>query len=79
MVLVLGLFPHPSPLPEGEGAVRAGWEWGFSWVGAVLVLKSALFLTLSLKGEGTVGQKRRILESVGSAVGFRLKPFLLSA
>ncbi|KES23324.1 hypothetical protein FG99_14705 [Pseudomonas sp. AAC] len=56
MVLVLGLFPHPSPLPEGEGAVRAGWEWGFSWVGAVLVLKSALFLTLSLKGEGTVGQ-----------------------
>ncbi|GLU36135.1 hypothetical protein Pssp01_02280 [Pseudomonas sp. NBRC 100443] len=27
---MLGLFPHPSPLPEGEGAVRAGWEWGFS-------------------------------------------------
>ncbi|GAA3884172.1 hypothetical protein GCM10022405_06940 [Gibbsiella dentisursi] len=28
LAIVFGLFPHPVPLPEGEGAYDAAWVWG---------------------------------------------------
>ncbi|GAA3596345.1 hypothetical protein GCM10023078_24560 [Gibbsiella greigii] len=52
LVIVCGQFPHPGPLPKGEGAYDEAWVWGIGQCRLVIVCGQFPHPAPLPKGEG---------------------------